>query len=101
MACYFTNLLQSQMLQRTMPTSSNNQTYFVITANLLSFINAATFKHKNAADISWASDIKSARTVAKILTGQQVSMKTAKKVWSMCVAEGYKNIFEIAFEEVN
>ena len=61
----------------------------------------SSFKHKNAADISWAADIKSARTTAKILSGEQVSMKTAKKVWGMCSVEGFSHDFEMAFEKVN
>jgi hypothetical protein len=76
---------------------ANGQTYFMITKELLAFINAPTFKHKNPADISRAADIKSARAAKSAISGEVVSMKTAKKIWEVCVVEGYKGTFSSAF----
>ena len=99
-ACLFAFASQLQMLYIAMATS-NYQTYFVIKKTLSDFINTPTFKHKNAADVSRAADLKSARTAANVLGGRQVSMKTAKKVWGMCSVEGFSHDFEMAFEKVN
>ncbi len=79
---------------------ANGQTYFMATPALVAFIGNPRFKYKNPSEISRAAGLKSAKTTKKIIGGEWVSEKSAKAIYEICIAEGFKGTFEEAFPRV-
>ena len=63
----------------------------------MSYINGASIPYKNVAEITRAAGLNSARTVKKAISGERVSIGTAKAIYRLCLNHGFAGEFADVF----